>query len=342
VISRWAVAAGLGLAAAAAAGVSACRPTTIAEAEHREDIAWLDQNGTPDAVAALGRLADKNPQAMAALGARSSFDMQAFRAAWFGALRGAPWASAMLRAGLGDPKRADSAASAMDRHDPRLAMFLGELEGALVRLSATTQNLNVSSAMASIGATAHDAIERRLADASTRPAMCRGLASRDADGDAHRVLLAVPETARDAPACVDAVVRITVDDDAVLGWLAERGEPGILGTAGKQDVLPCARLHVAWSKALASRPKETYSALTVPLGYAVKRCPAEMDGVLADAIVHLPATRGVVVDAIDPFDRYGGSLHATCAALPMVAGGRDSPFVRERANDALMHACTSS
>jgi hypothetical protein len=77
----------------------------------------------------------------------------------------------------------------------------------------------------------------------------------------------------------------------------------------------------------------------VPLGYAVKRCPAEMDGVLADAIVHLPETRGVVVAAIDPFDRYEGALHATCAALPMVAGGHDSPIVKERANDALMHAC---
>jgi hypothetical protein len=82
-----------------------------------------------------------------------------------------------------------------------------------------------------------------------------------------------------------------------------------------------------------------HSALTVPLGYAVKRCAPEMDGVLADAIVHLPDTRGVVVTAIDPFDRYGGALHATCAALPMVAGGHDSPIVKERANDALMHAC---
>jgi hypothetical protein len=321
--------------------VSACRPTTIAEAEARGDVAWLDQNGTPNAVAALGRLADKNPPAVSALEARSSFDMQAFRAAWFGALRSAPWATAMLRAGLGDPKRADSAAGAMDRHDPRLAMFLVELEAALVRLSATTQNLNVSSAMASIGATARAAIERRLLDASTRPAMCRGLASRDADGDAHRVLLGVPETARDAPACVEAVVRITVDDDAVLAWLAEHGEPGLLGAAGKQDVLPCARLHVAWTKALSARPRDAYSALTVPLGYAVKRCPAEMDGVLADAIVHLPATHAVVVDAIDPFDRYGGSLRATCAALPIVAGGRDSPIVKERANDALLHACSS-
>jgi hypothetical protein len=324
---------------AAAVASIACRPTTIAEAEKRGDVAWLDQNGTPSAVAALGRLADADPKAVSALEARSTFDMQAFRAAWFGALRGAPWATVMLHAGLADPKRADLAASAMDRHEPRLAPFLADLESALVRLSATTQNLNVSGVLASAGAAAHDAIARRLVDASTRPAMCRGIASRDADAEAHRVLFGVPEAARDSPACVDAVVRIAADDDVALGWLAGQGEPGMLGAAGKEDVLPCARLHVAWTKALTSRARETHSALTVPLAYAVKRCPAEMDGVLADAIVHLPETRGVVVTAIDPFDRYGGALHATCAALPMVAGGRDSPIVKERANDALTHAC---
>ncbi len=340
-IWRLAKARVLGTAAAAILGcVSlACQPTTIVEAERRGEVAWLDQNGTPAAVAALGRLADRSPRAVSALEARSAFDMQAFRAAWFGALRGAPWATEMLHAGLGDPERADLAASGMDRHDARLAMFLGDLEAALVRLSATTKNRNVSSAMASVGAVARDAIERRLVDASTRAAMCRGLASKDADGDAHRVLFGAPESARDSPACVDAVVRIAADDDAALGWLAEQGEPGILGAAGKEDVLTCARLHVAWTKALTTRGKNTYSALTVPLGYAVKRCPAEMDGVLADAIAHLPATHTVVVDAVDPFDRYDGLLHATCAALPMVAGGGDSPRVKERANDTLTHGC---
>jgi hypothetical protein len=64
-----------------------------------------------------------------------------------------------------------------------------------------------------------------------------------------------------------------------------------------------------------------------------------MDGVVADAIVHLPATHGFVVEAIDPFEGYGRALKATCAALPAVAGGRDTAVVKERANDALNHAC---
>ena len=169
--------------------------------------------------------------------------------------------------------------------------------------------------------------------------MCRGIASPKADRDARRVLLEVPEPARDAAACVEAVVRASADDDAALGWMAESGEPGLLGAAGTNPLMPCTRLHLVWTKALADRPADIYPALTVPLGYAVKRCPAEMDGVLADAIVRLPLTRAVVVDAIDPFAPYEGALHATCAALPAVAVGRDPLIVRERASDALNHAC---
>ncbi len=327
----------LALLAALLAG--ACAPTTVEEAERKGDAAWLDQNGTPDAVAALGRMADKSPKARAALEARSAFDVQAFRAAWDGIVRGAPWGAEMLRGGLGDPARADLAASAVDRHDARLVPFIGDLEQALVRLSATLQNLNVAGALATIGKPAHDAIVRRLADASTRGAMCRGISARGTDADARRALMDAPESSRDSPSCVDAVVALAAEDDPTLWWMGEKAEPGMLGAAGKEERLPCARLHVAWTKALAARPVEIYSALTVPMGYAVKRCTAEMDGVLADAIARMPATHAFVVEAIDPFTGYGNALRATCAALPVVAGGRDAAVVRERARDALNHAC---
>lgn len=320
--------------------LGSCRPSTIAEAEARRNVRWLDENGTPDAIAAIGRLADgKDPDAIAVLEARSSFDVQAFVAAWAAVVRGAPWGADAIRRGLADPKRADLAASAMGAGDPRLLAYLGDLEAALARLSASPVNLNVSAAIASIGPPAHDAIVRRLTDASTRGAMCRGISSKRADPDAHRTLLAVPQAARDAPSCVDAVVLLAADDDPALAWLAVQAEPGLLGAAGSSTTLPCPRLHVAWTKALSSRPAEAHAALTVPLGYAVKRCAAEMDGVLADAIVHLPTTRGIVVEAIDPFGAYSGALHATCAALPAVAAdAHDSPIVRERASDALNHA----
>jgi hypothetical protein len=326
------------LALIAAVAPLACRPATIAEAEAKGDVAWLEQNGTPDAVAALGRLADKDPKAATTLRSRQ-FDAFAFRAAWAAVLREAAWGSTMLRAALADPKQADLAASGMGRREPHLVSFLADLDGALVRLSASKQNFNVSSALASVGPSARQTIERRLIDSSTRAAMCRGIASNDAETDAHNALLSVPEKARDDPACVDAVARVAAQDENALAWLGERGEPGLLSAAGKEDALPCAKLHAVWAKAFVARPATLYSALTVPLGHALKRCAAEMDGVLADAIVRLPATHGVVVEAIDPWANYGGALRATCAALVSVASGKDTAFVRERATDALFHAC---
>ncbi len=323
-----------------AAVTASCHPSTVAEAEANHDVRWLDDNGSSDAVAAMGRLADQDAKALAAIDARSSFDRQAFVSAWAAVVRGAPWGAAFIRSALADPKRADLAASAMGSADGRpMAMFVDDLEQALVRLSASPQNLNVSSALASIGVPSRAAVVRRLTDASTRGAMCRGIASPKADPDAHKALIEVPESARDAPACVDAVVHVAAEDDAALAWMAMKGEPGLLGGAGTNPVLACPRLHVVWTRALSDRPPNVYPALAVPLGYAVKRCPAEMDGVLADAILRLPMTRQVVVDAIDPFGAYEGALHATCAALPAVADGRDPPIVRERASDALNHAC---
>jgi hypothetical protein len=319
--------------------LASCRPSTIAEAERKGDVGWLEENGTPDAVAALGRLADGKPRAVTALEGRSTFDVHAFRAAWAGGLRGAAWGPKLLRDGLGDPARADLAASGMDKHDAHLVAYLPDLEAALQRLSASMQNFNLSSTLASVGVPARDAIVRRLADASTRGAMCRGIAGKDADPDARKTLLGAPVASRDANACVDGVVHIAAEDEPTLSWLADQGEPGLLVVASKSETIPCPKLHVLWARVLSSRDQAVYSALTVPLGYAVKRCTADMDGVLADAIVHLPATHPVVVSAIDPFTGYGSALKATCAALPAVAAGKDAAIVRERASDALNHAC---
>jgi len=332
---------GASVATAIATGglLAACRPSTIAEAEKKGDVGWLDENGTPDAVAALGRLADAKPKAVSALESRSTFDVHAFGAAWAAGLRGAAWGPTMLRQGLADPTRADLAASAMEKHDAHLVAYVPDIESALQRLSASLQNFHVSSALASVGPPAHDAIVRRLADASTRGSMCRGIASTDADPDARKTLLAAPVASRDADACVDGVVHIASEDAPTLTWLAEQGEPGLLGAASKSETIPCPKLHVLWARVLATRSSDAYSALTVPLGYAVKRCATDMDGVLADAIANLPATRPVVVAAIDPFTGYGTALKATCAALPTVVAGRDSAIVRERASDALVHVC---
>jgi hypothetical protein len=134
-------------------------------------------------------------------------------------------------------------------------------------------------------------------------------------------------------------VKLAGEDDDVLTWLATKGEPGLLNAAGKGELMPCARLHLVWQKALAERPPESYPALVVPLQNALKRCPAELDGVVADAITKNPATNVVTVGALDAFASYGGKLRATCAALPAAAVAKSPPIIRERARDAIGHMC---
>src|ERR1700733_12860756 len=145
-----------------------CAPVSIDEAERKGNVTWLDQNGTPDAIAAIGRLADRSDAARTVIETRSAYDADAFRAAWGAVVRGADWGTTLLRAGLADPKRSDLAASAVDKHDARLAAFTADLEQALERLSATTQNFHVASALGAVGAKAHDAVLRRLGDPASR------------------------------------------------------------------------------------------------------------------------------------------------------------------------------
>jgi hypothetical protein len=319
--------------------LASCRPTSVADAEARGNVSWLDQNGSPEAIAALGRLADADPKAVAALQARSQFEVQPYKAAWAAVVRTAPWGTALLRAGLADPRRADVTASAMQKHDPHVVPFVPDLEAALDRLSAAAENVNIASTLSSAGAAARPSVVRLLADPSTRNAICKGIAFGGASAETREALTSAPEASRDAPSCVDAVVRAAADDEQTLAWLAERGEPGLLGAASKSGAMACPKLHVAWARAFATRPADAYKALTVPLSYAAKRCPADMDGVLADTLQRMPLAHEVVVRAIDPFESYGDGLHATCAALPAVAGGRDIALVKERASDTLMHAC---
>jgi hypothetical protein len=247
----------------------------------------------------------------------------------------------MLRQALANPKDADLAASQIGRHDRHLMAFMADLEGALERLSASRQNSNVAGALASIGPPAHEIVVRRLVDPATRGPMCRVLAGdANADADARKALLEVPTTARDDDACVEAVVGMAAADDEALAWLAERGETGLLGAAGKDKRLACPRLKVAWASALATRPKDVYPALSVPLGYATRRCASDLDGVLADTLLHRSAARGVVVMGLDPYAFNAGSLTATCAALRSIGSIGGTQLLRERVSDTLAHACS--
>jgi hypothetical protein len=319
-----------------------CQPSTVTEAEAKGDISWLDTNGTIEAVSALGRLADKSPRALEVLKKRASFDTNAYIAGWVAAKRGEKWGSDLLREGLANPNRAEAAASAMTRKDTLLATFVTDIEGAMSRLSAGASGGSLGALLASIGPPAHAAIERRLKDGASRGAMCSGISAPDTSADARAVLLAVPPESRDHALCVNTVVAMAAADDAAISWVAESAEPGLVSSVAKASAVSCARIHTMWTKALAVRAPQVYSGLTVPLNLSIKRCPDIMDGVLSDALQHIPGIRATIVQAIDPYGGETGQLKATCKLLAGIANGGDSPMVRERALDQVQHGCKNA
>jgi hypothetical protein len=322
-----------------ALAAASCKARSVGEAERARNIEWLDANGSQEAVAALGRIADTDPKAALAINERAGRDVAAYVAAWNAVVRGAAWGSDTLRAGLLDPSRAEDAASVMGRRDSHLVPFVTDIEAALARLAAGRNNVALASVLASVGPEGDAPVTRRLEDATTRGAMCRGIGSPDASVDARRVLMNVPASSRDDASCVEAVLKFASDDDAALDWLARSSEPGLLSAAGSHDEFPCARLKPLWASALATRPAATHSMLTVPLLSSVRRCASTLDPVLAEGLDHDPAAYALIVSGIDPYGAETQDLHTTCAVLRSGAGARGSSLTRERASEAIAHGC---
>jgi hypothetical protein len=321
---------------------ASCKAKTVGDAERAGDVNWLDANGSQEAVAALGRLADDHPKAVDAINARANRDIAAYIAAWNATVRGVSWGPATLRTGLADPARAEDAASAMGRKDGHLVPLLPDLETALVRLAAGRNNVALASVIASAGPAADLIVTRRLEDPTTRGALCRGIGSPDSSTDAQRVLIHVSASARDNESCVEAVLKLAKDNDAALTWLATSAEPGMLSAAGSHEEFPCTRLKPLWATVLAMRPEATHPALTVPLLNAVRRCAAMLDPVLAEGLLHDPQAYGLIVSGIDPYGTETEDLKLTCAALRSSAGARGSSLTRERASEAISHGCRTA
>jgi hypothetical protein len=330
-----ALAVALGFAALA----GGCTPKTVAEAEKKGDVAWLDAEGSGEAVAAIGRLADQDPRAAEVIDTRAATDVNAYIAAWAAIERGAAWGTPTLRTGLGNPVRAEETASVMTRKDPRLVEFIPDLEGALVRLAASQHTTAIAAVLASVGPAADAALTRRLEDSSTRGAMCRGIGAPDASPDARRVLMRVPATARDNESCIEAVLIQAAHDDTALDWLASNAEPGLVTAASTHDEFPCARLSIVWAKAFVTRPAQAASSLTVPLHNAIARCGRALDPVLAPALTQEPPVYELIVAAMDPFATELQDLPLTCAALKPVYVGKGNAFTRERSRAAVHHGC---
>lgn len=329
---------GLGAVVLAGALLFGCAPKDVGEAEAKKDVGWLSGTATAEAVAALGRLADTEPKALAALEGRAATDVNVYIAAWQAVVRGQPWGEKVMREGLTDPLRADLAASAMPRKEPRVTPFVNDLEGAVVRLAAGKRGSVIAGVLASVGPPAHAAVERRLRDPKTRSAMCDGIGLPEASADARGLVLGVGPEARDQPSCVGVVLGLATREDPVLDWLAKTSEPGLFGAAARSE-MPCPRLAAAWKKALVERPAAEQPALVVPLKLGLGRCATALDPVLAETMGAVPAARATVVQALDPFSAEISDLKATCATLKQRWMSAESPRVRERAEDALANGC---
>jgi hypothetical protein len=323
----------------AALGAAACKPSSVAEAEARGNIQWLDEEGSAAAVEAIGRLADKDPAAVELLKTRASHDVTAYIAAWSGVKRGQRWAVVLMHAGLQDLERAEQVASAVNGQDPAVVQFEPDVAASLERLAATGATSRLAAVLASIGPQAHADVVKRLADKASRGSMCGGIANASASDDARAALRSVPADSRDDATCVTSVATIAATDDPTLHWLAREAEPGLLGAASKLTLIDCARVQLLWTEAIATRAAALGTAMTVPLATALKRCPQTMDGVVADAIRSKPDAVSAAVRAIEPFSADDQRLRATCMALPLVARSGATAVAKERANDALDHGC---
>ncbi len=322
---------------------TSCTPSSVSDAEKKRDVPWLVQHASPESISALGRLADQDQGARDALdklsndtvgnktlsGGASALDV--YLAAWGGVERKAPWGTAMVQRGLAERDRMNDAASAIKRGSPELETFMPALDRALL----VGCDVRCGSALASAKSpNTAKVVASRLADVRTREAMCDGIGSEESSKEARAVFMRVPDSSRDALGCPGAAARLAAHDDEVLGWLARTAEPGLL-RATPSDVLPCDRLAKLWSITLSARDHSQYSALVVPLGGGIRRCPKALDGMLAASLASDMDSQALAAAAIDPSDRSITDLPLACAALSTVARSNASTQTKSRAQDAL-------
>jgi len=316
--------------------VICCRPQNVSEAEAKGDVRWLEDNGSPEAVAALGHLADKDAKAAEWLESHAGTDTSPYIAAWDATERNAAWGPALLKSALADPGRADVAASSMKRGSASLAQFIAELEGAVGRVEGTRPS-TVAAVLASVGAAASSVVERRLTDPKTRGAMCRGIGSSDSSAESRAVLMRVSSDARNDAGCLEAVTSVALVDPKVFDWLASQAETGILKHVGEANGMPCPKLATLWKTAMEKRPATDHGALAIPLAAAIKRCPPDLDAVLASRL-DVDQDAPLVIAAVDPFDRSLNDLKATCSALNRAVRNPRIPRRSiERGQDELAH-----
>ncbi len=317
--------------------LASCTPQSVADAEKKRDVEWLTASGTPEAIGALGRVADDDKRAQEELDALSrstlgghaldggAGSLDVYLAVWSGVERNATWALDLTKRALGDSVRMNDMANAIKRGAPQVSTFVPELDAALERGC----DMSCGAALASAtGPAATSAIDKRLADPKTRDAMCSGIGSTESSKDARAAFMKAPESSRDAASCPGAAARIAAQDDGALEWLAKSAEPGLLRASG-QSAVPCDRLARLWTTLLASRDHAVYSALGGPLTEAVKRCPKTLDAPLAGALGADAESQTLALTALGATNAH--DLPTSCAAIPSVSRGRAPQATKARA-----------
>jgi len=314
-----------------------CTPTSVGDAEKKKNVAWLEGNASPEAIAALGRLADGDKAAQDALanaskatasnakmdGGAGGLDVDL--AIWGGVERNASWATDMTKTLLADKFRMDEMASAMKRGAPQLKTFVPDLDAAL----SNGCGISCGAAIASIDdPAATTAITKRLEDGKTRDSICFGIGTAEATKAARDVFMKEPATARDAVQCGGAAVAMATRDDAALAWLAQTAEPGLLRGV---HTMPCARQVPLWSKVLTSRDHGTFGALVGALEDSVQQCPKELDATLAGALGTDVDSQTLVLASLGSSNAR--ELKMTCAAAPAAAQRVTAILARANARD---------
>jgi len=314
-----------------------CTPTSVGDAEKKKNVGWLEQNGSPEAIAALGKLADDDKAAQEALanvskGTESAAKLEGGAggldvdlAIWGGVERNASWANEMTKTLLADPARMDEMASAMKRGTPQLATFVSDLDAALSRGCG----ISCGAALASIdNPAATTAITKRLEDQKTRDSMCFGVGAAESTKAARDVFMKEPATARDAVQCGPAAVAMATRDDTALAWLAQTAEPGLLRGV---STMPCPRVVALWTKVLVSRDHPTFGALSRSLEDSVNKCPKELDATLAGALGTDADSQTLVLASLG--SSSARDLKMTCAAAPAAAQRVTAILARANARD---------
>lgn len=315
--------------------VVACAPASVAEAEARRDVAWLDANGSRGALEALGRIADHEPKAATVIAQRTG-NQDAYHAAWLAHTRGAAWGDAMLHAALASPSELPVAVAELPFKDPRLEDFASDLQKGIAAAEPATAAAAVS-ILATLGPAAEEELVKLLDEPSTRAATCAGLAAKKVSAESRLALTLASPAARADAACRQTFFQHATTDGRVLAWMAKEGEPDVLLAAAA--ALPCLRVAELWDLALAS-PRATFVPLEPALTASAGRCPQTLDAVLGRVIPSQPSVRLSVLRALSADAAHTEHLPTTCHELPRLEHGKAiDPEVRALAERVHDHNC---